>query len=219
MTATVEIGQWLASHFWWVPAAILFHYVITIVGDRFSERSRARSDQRLRGKVQVAASRLPQGIRGAYEQEWLGELDHILHGQHARPVVRLWHGLRYARGLRRAARDIARSHEGSRTVPQRLGRIAAKSASNAAIVVLVPPATIVFFALVAVVAALMLAVAAWAALAAPYHKIVTGRGLGTAYRRTFLAGCRTLGLSLFGWPIPDPPGERTLLAWGKTWTR
>lgn len=80
-----EIPEWLVNLFWAVLVMVPVQYLVAIVGDRFSERIRTRSDWRLRAKVTRAASRLPVGVRAAYEREWQAELQHILHGEHARP--------------------------------------------------------------------------------------------------------------------------------------
>jgi hypothetical protein len=197
MTRTVEIAEWLARNLWWWPLMVPVQYLVAIVGDRFSDRIRARSDERLRAKVMLAASRLPSGVRAAYEREWQAELQHILHGQHARPGARLRHGLRYARGLRTAARSITRSYEGHRTVLQRLGRMAARSARTVA---LVP-----FLALLMVIVAILTVEAVVVAIAAvfvtPVRKIVTGGTLTGVYRHTFVTGMRFAPVS---WDSPTP---------------
>jgi hypothetical protein len=211
-----EAAGWLATNLWWLPLAIALRYVVALAGDRFSTRVRERSDRHLRVRVELAACRLPAPIRAAYEREWLAELQHVLHGPHARPVVRLWHGMRFAQGLRRAARHIARSHEPPRMLPHRFGRAVIRGA-GATFAVVVGASLVVAAAVL--VATSMVAIAVWAALAGPVRWVRTGGGPVAAFRVTYVDTCRVLGVSWFGWPRPDPPGEQTLLAIGDPWDR
>jgi transcriptional regulator with XRE-family HTH domain len=59
--------------------------------------------------LKLAASRLDASKRAAiYGDEWLPELTYILRGDEARPVSRVYHGVRFALGILLTARRIAR---------------------------------------------------------------------------------------------------------------
>jgi hypothetical protein len=59
--------------------------------------------------ARLAACRLDPSERAAvYDDEWLPELIYILQGDEARPVSRVYHGVRFALGILIAARRIAR---------------------------------------------------------------------------------------------------------------
>jgi hypothetical protein len=216
---------------------IMYRFLIPIAGDRHSARVRNGSDRQLRSRVMLAAARLPKEVRGGYEREWAGELHHILHGPDARPVVRLWRGWRYTRGLRRAARELARIHEGPRTAPQRLVHALKRARGLAAVYALgffVGGPILAVFLLG--VAAMLAAAALWAALraalwaalwtglAAPVRALAGRRSdrarstsaghnaLSAAYRDAFSAGCRVLHVSWVGRTLarsrnPPPWGE------------
>ena len=195
-----DLAHWLAGNLGWVLLFVPANYLAAIVGDRFSTRIRARSDDRLHARVTRAAALLPTAERAAYEREWHAELQHILHGQDARPVVRLWHGQRYARGLRVAAGSIARSNEGRRVPlqrlgglqPRRLGRAAGRSAFTIA---MLPVASLLVIAL-AIYAVEIVLVAAGAAVVTPVRMVVGGGNPAAVYRRAFRAGMRFAPVSI-----------------------
>jgi hypothetical protein len=207
MTAAA-LPDWLVTFFWVMLVFGAARYLMPIVGDRFSERIRTQSDYRLGAKVTRAASRLPAGARAAYEREWQAELQHILHGEHARPVVRLWHGLRYARGLRSAARSIARSYEVRRSVPQRLGRMFARSVRSIALWIAVMPVAALLLLFVAVYVVEMMVVAVAAVFITPVRVVVAGGKVTAVYRRTFAAGLRLVPVAWEDFASEPPSGEQ-----------
>ena len=84
------------------------------VGDMVSEEIRDRLDHLPHAILRLAACRLDASVRAAiYDNEWLPELIYILQGDEARPVSRVYHGVRFALGIlitaRRIARDLRRA--------------------------------------------------------------------------------------------------------------
>lgn len=65
--------------------------------------------------LRLAAKRLPLTIRHRYFEEWEAELDYILDRHDARPITRLFLGLKYAtsllKGARRLSADRARTND------------------------------------------------------------------------------------------------------------
>lgn len=78
-------------------------------GDMFSEEIRTRLDGVPRTLVRLAARRAGAGIAAELLEEWQGELYEILRGADAKPVTRLWKGLRYSVGLVVAAGEVGRT--------------------------------------------------------------------------------------------------------------
>jgi hypothetical protein len=80
------------------------------IGDMMSEEVRDRLDHLPHAILRLAARRLDATERAAiYESEWLPELTYILQGDEARPVSRVYHGVRFALGILMVARRIARN--------------------------------------------------------------------------------------------------------------
>jgi len=84
------------------------------IGDMVSEEIRDRLDHLPHAILRLAACRLEAPERAAiYDNEWLPELIYILQGDEARPVSRVYHGVRFALGIlitaRRIARDLRRA--------------------------------------------------------------------------------------------------------------
>jgi Domain of unknown function (DUF5753)/Helix-turn-helix domain len=84
------------------------------IGDMVSEEIRDRLDHLPHAILRLAARRLDASERAAiYDNEWLPELIYILQGDEARPVSRVYHGVRFALGIlitaRRIARDLRRA--------------------------------------------------------------------------------------------------------------
>ena len=78
------------------------------VGDMVSEEIRDRLDHLPHAILRLAACRLDASVRAAiYDGEWLPELIYILQGDEARPVSRVYHGVRFALGILITARRIA----------------------------------------------------------------------------------------------------------------
>ena len=74
-----------------------------------SEEVRDRLDHLPHTILSLAARRLNPDQRAAvYEDEWLPELTYILKGDEARPITRLYHGIRFAFGILVAVRSITR---------------------------------------------------------------------------------------------------------------
>jgi DNA-binding XRE family transcriptional regulator len=79
------------------------------IGDMMSEEIRDRLDHLPHAILRLAARRLDASERAAiYDHEWLPELIYILQGDEARPVSRIYHGVRFALGILIVARRIAR---------------------------------------------------------------------------------------------------------------
>ena len=88
--------------------------VAAAIGDMVSEEIRDRLDHLPHAILRLAACRLDASERAAiYDDEWLPELIYILQGDEARPVSRVYHGVRFALGIlitaRRIARDLQRA--------------------------------------------------------------------------------------------------------------
>jgi hypothetical protein len=91
----------------WGALGVLGGLGMTAVGDMVSEEVRDRLDHLPHGILRLAALRLDPDQRAAiYDDEWMPELTYILKGDEARPVTRLYHGVRYALGILAAARRI-----------------------------------------------------------------------------------------------------------------
>lgn len=86
------------------------------IGDMASEEIRDRLDHLPHAILRLAARRLDRSERAAiYDSDWLPELIYILKGDEARPVTRVYHGVRFALGILITARRIARDLQ--RTAP------------------------------------------------------------------------------------------------------
>lgn len=73
----------------------------------------------------MAAKRLdPAQHVTVYDDEWLPELTYILNGDEARPITRLYHGMRYSLGILVSARRIAVSLPRETAPPVQDGLIA-----------------------------------------------------------------------------------------------
>jgi hypothetical protein len=95
--------------FFWAVLVIICGFGMTAVGDMVSEEVRDRLDRLPRAILRLAALRLdPAEREDIYDDEWLPELIEILKGDEARPITRLFVGIRYAFGILFNARRIAR---------------------------------------------------------------------------------------------------------------
>jgi hypothetical protein len=91
----------------WACLGVLGSLGMTALGDMVSEEIRDRLDHLPHAILGLAARRLDPAQRvTVYEDEWLPELTYILKGDEARPVTRLYHGIRYALGIMTAARQV-----------------------------------------------------------------------------------------------------------------
>jgi hypothetical protein len=87
---------------------VLGGFVLAAIGDMVSEEIRDRLDHVPHTILRVAARWLDPAQRVTiYDDEWLPELTYILTGDEARPVTRLYHGIRYALGILCSAHWIA----------------------------------------------------------------------------------------------------------------
>jgi hypothetical protein len=94
--------------FLWAALGVLGGLGMTAIGDMVSEEVRDRLDHLPHAILRLGARLLDQEQRAAvYDDEWMPELTYILKGDEARPVTRLYHGIRYAFGILAAARRIA----------------------------------------------------------------------------------------------------------------
>jgi hypothetical protein len=92
----------------WAVLGVLGGFGLAAIGDMVSEEVRDRLDHLPHAILRLAARWLGPGQRAAiYDDEWMPELTYILKGDEARPVTRLYHGLRFALGILISARRIA----------------------------------------------------------------------------------------------------------------
>ena len=83
---------------------------MTAIGDMVSEEVRDRLDHLPHAILRLAARRLdPKQRATLYEETWLPDLAYFLKGDEARPVTRLYHGIRFAIGILASARRIGRN--------------------------------------------------------------------------------------------------------------
>src|SRR4051812_9161990 len=83
------------------------------LGDLLSEEIRSRLDRVPFTLLRLAACRLPAKLRAkVHDEEWVPEMHRILRGHDARPITRLYHGVRFAVGLWWAAPTIASELDG-----------------------------------------------------------------------------------------------------------
>lgn len=95
----------------WLAAAVAGPVVAAVAGALISEEIRARFDKAPLALLRRAARRLrlPADQREEILQlQWEPELVHVLRGDEAMPLTRLWHGARFATGLWLAAPRISR---------------------------------------------------------------------------------------------------------------
>lgn len=93
----------------WGALGVLRGFGLTAIGDMVSEEVRDRLDHLPYAILRLAARRLdPEQRARAYEEEWLPELTYILKGDEARPVTRLYHGMRFSLGILISTRRITR---------------------------------------------------------------------------------------------------------------
>jgi hypothetical protein len=84
---------------WWL-AALSGGLLSVVLSDLVSDEVRARLDRLPHALLRWARRRLPTELRErVHDQEWLPELDYILHRAEKLPVTRLISGTRYALGL------------------------------------------------------------------------------------------------------------------------
>jgi hypothetical protein len=93
----------------WAALGVVGTLGMTAIGDMVSEEARDRLDHLPHAILRLAARRLDPAQRGfLYEEVWLPDLAYYLKGDEARPVTRLYHGIRFALSMLVAARYIAR---------------------------------------------------------------------------------------------------------------
>lgn len=82
----------------------------TVISDMVSEEVRDRLDHLPQTILRLAARRLDPKHRAAlYEEVWLPDLAYFLKGDEARPVTRLYLGIRFAIGILLSARRSGRT--------------------------------------------------------------------------------------------------------------
>jgi hypothetical protein len=97
------------SAFLWPALGVLGGLGMAAIGDLVSEEIRDRLDHLPHAILRLAARRLSPGLHDdVYTDEWMPELTYILRGDEARPITRLYHGIRFALGILVAAPRIAR---------------------------------------------------------------------------------------------------------------
>jgi hypothetical protein len=93
----------------WAALGLLGMFLSAALGDLVSEEIRGWLDLAPRGVLRLAAARLDPELRESiYEDEWVPELHHVLHGAESRPITRLIIGTKFASGLLLTAPRIAR---------------------------------------------------------------------------------------------------------------
>jgi len=222
LSTVAGVATWLVTNVAPVAAGFALLELALVVGDLVSTRAGARLDRQLYALLGAAVRRVPARRRSGYLREWEGELHEILHGVAARPVTRVWRGLRFVVGIRRAATAIGRTWASasapepvdrrSRGVVRRLGKAGADVAVALA---LTPVVTVVFVLLAVLVGSGLAAVAVWAAGLAIARAVGGGADPRTTFPRAFTTGCRAVGLSWFGWPVASPTSERKVLSFGR----
>jgi hypothetical protein len=97
------------SAFLWAALGVIGGLGLAAIGDLVSEEIRGRLDHLPHAILRLAAWRLSPALRDdVYADEWMPELTYILRGDEARPITRLYHGIRFALGILVAARRIGR---------------------------------------------------------------------------------------------------------------
>lgn len=97
------------SGFVWAVLGVLSGFGLAAIGDMVSEEIRDRLDHLPHAVLRLAVRRLDPTQRiTIYSGEWLPELTYILKGDEARPVTRLYHGIRYSVGILVTVRSISR---------------------------------------------------------------------------------------------------------------
>jgi hypothetical protein len=84
---------------------------MTAFGDMVSEEVRDRLDHLPHAILRLAARQLDPAQRVIYDEEWMPELTFILKGDEARPITRLYQGIRFAIGILASARRITRNRK------------------------------------------------------------------------------------------------------------
>jgi hypothetical protein len=82
--------------------------VLNAITPIYQEEMRTRLSRLPNALIRLAASRLPPNARADAADEWQAELAFMLSGTAGLPVTRLLRGTRYALGLLRVSRSIAR---------------------------------------------------------------------------------------------------------------
>jgi Zn-dependent protease with chaperone function len=97
----------------WTVVTVSGTLMMTILSDLISEEVRTRLDQVPFALLKLASCRLPLEIRAdTYKDDWQPELYYILRGDEAKPITRLFHGVRFAVGLWWAAPRIGKELTG-----------------------------------------------------------------------------------------------------------
>ena len=92
-----------------LAASFLGAVFVAAIGELVSDEIRARLDRIPLAVLAAAARRLAPELRAdLYGCAWLPELQHILRGERATPITRLYHGFRFAVRLWLSAPQIAR---------------------------------------------------------------------------------------------------------------
>jgi hypothetical protein len=95
------------SAFLWAALGVLGGLGMAAIGDLVSEEIRDRLDHLPHAILRLAAQRLsPALCDDVYTDEWMPELTYILRGDEARPITRLYHGIRFSLGILVSARRI-----------------------------------------------------------------------------------------------------------------
>jgi hypothetical protein len=92
--------------FLWAVLGFVVFLGMAAIGDMVSEEIRDRLDHLPQAILRLAARRLDPKQRAAlYEEVWLPDLAYYLKGDEARPVTRLYHGIRFTIGILVSARQ------------------------------------------------------------------------------------------------------------------
>jgi transcriptional regulator with XRE-family HTH domain len=106
------------SSFLLVVLSVLISLGVAAAGDMVSQEIRDRLDHLPYAILRLAAYRLDPSKRvTVYVVEWIPELTYILRGDEARPVTRLYHGMRFAIGILVAVRRIDRHLQQAEMAP------------------------------------------------------------------------------------------------------
>ncbi len=94
---------------WGVLIGVVIFAAGAAAGDMVSEEVRTRLDEVPMTLVRLAARRAGADVSADLLDEWQGELYEILRGAEAKPITRLWKGLRFSVGLIVAAPAVGRA--------------------------------------------------------------------------------------------------------------
>jgi hypothetical protein len=114
------------SAFLWTALGVLGSFGLAAIGDMMSEEVRDRLDHLPQAILRLAAMRVNEMERAIlYEEVWLPDLAYFLRGDEARPVTRLYHGVRFALGILAASKRISctLSSASGRTPTKQLTRL------------------------------------------------------------------------------------------------